>query len=212
MIFIILSMQTEEYAYREVYETFRGRYKVLKDVLDEPKYEVANTIQHGGLQNKKATYIKGALQKIEDDFGSISLDELVDWSDEEVLRYLKSLPGISTKSARCIMMYTMERDVFPVDTHVWRICRRLGLTPEVPKPTEKQQRELEAKVPPDIRYSLHVNMVTHGRETCLTYWPKCEECVLADICPSKGKPDRIWGEWRQPGGAWAGYTEKKQSG
>lgn len=210
LIFIILSNQTEEYAFLETYEALQRRFPTWEDILLAPIDEIAEAIKPGGLYNKKAKYIKAALQKIEKDFGTLSLDALDNLNDEAAITYLKSLPGISAKSARCILMYTKHRQVFPVDTHVWRICRRLGLTPLVPKPNEAQQRELEKEIPADLRYSLHVNMVSHGRETCTTYWPKCSNCVLNDICPSKDQPDEVWGTWRNPKGGWANYkTDKK---
>lgn len=210
LVFIILSGQTEEYSYLETYEAFKRDFPTWENALEAPVASIVAAIKQGGLYNKKARYIKGALQKIKSDFGELSLDRLKAFSDEEAIRYLESLPGISTKSARCILMYSMGRKVFPVDTHVWRICRRLGLTPPIPKPTVVQQRELEVLVPETIRYSLHVNMVSHGREVCLTYWPKCDGCVLADICPSFGKPDEVWGKWRNPQGAWARYADVKR--
>ena len=77
-------------------------------------------------------------------FGELSLKKLEEFNNDDALKFLESLPGISVKNARCILMYSLDRKVFPVDTHVWRICRRLGLTPLVPKPTAKQQLELES--------------------------------------------------------------------
>lgn len=210
LVFIILSGQTEEYSYFETYEALKKEFSSWENVSEAPIARIAAAIKHGGLYNKKARYIKDALQKIKFDFDKLSLQELQNFSDEEAIRYLESLPGISAKSARCILMYSMERKVFPVDTHVWRICRRLGLTPQTPKPTTVQQRQLELIVPDTIRYSLHVNMVSHGREVCLTYWPKCDVCVLADICLSYSKPDEVWGKWRKPQGAWARYTDEKR--
>lgn len=209
LIFIILSDQTEEYAYVKTYKALRESSPTWEHVRREPVDNIAAAIKHGGLQNKKARHIKGTLERIKADFGELSLDGLREMSDREAIRYLESLPGISAKNARCILMYSMGRKVFPVDTHVWRICRRLGLTPPVPKPTTAQQRDLEAIVPEEIRYSLHVNMVSHGRKVCTTYWPECEECVLADICPSCGKPDEVWGKWRKPRGVWARYADQK---
>lgn len=101
------------------------------------------------------------------------------------------LPRIGNRSATCIMMYALDRQVFPVYTHVWPICRRLGLTPPVAKPTPTQESALEMHVLLDIRYTLHVNLLSHGRETCTTYWPKSSMCVLAELCSSTDKPDDV---------------------
>jgi len=211
LVYIILSMQTEEYSYRATFESLRIRHGGWEWLLSSPIDAIAAEIRDTGLQHKKAKYLQNATAKIVSDFGELSLRRLQDLTDAAVLKYLTSLPGISTKSARCIMLYTLGRQVFPVDTHVWRVSRRLGLTPTVPKPNEKRQEELEAKIPPDVRYSLHVNMVSHGRETCSTYWPNCESCILAELCPAKGTPDETWGQWRKPQGAWINYRKEKRS-
>jgi endonuclease-3 len=135
--------------------------------------------------------------------GRPTLDFLRDWDDARVFDYLTSLPGISRKSALCIMMYSLGRAVFPVDTHVWRVARRLGWTAPRPKPTDRHERDLEAAVPRELRYSLHVNMVAHGCLVCLPYDPRCDRCVLADLCPSRGAVDVTWADGRRPRGVWA---------
>lgn len=105
--------------------------------------------------------------------------------DENVITYLTSLPR--------------------------RISRRLGLIPSTPKPTDRQSRDLEIKIPLGLRRTLHINMVSHGRQICTTYWPKCETCVLAEICPGAGKAYELWGEWRKPRGAWANYKSEQKN-
>lgn len=211
LVFIILSAQTESYLYRQTFEDLRERFPTWGAMLEATEEEIASAIRRGGLARKKASQLKKALEKIKADTRALSLEFLQDLSDEEATRYLTSLAGIGNKSAACILMYSLGRQVFPVDTHVWRVCRRLGLTPAVPKPTDKQERELESRVPLDIRYSLHVNMVSHGQQTCTTYWPKCDSCVLANICPSRGKPDQVWGQWRRPRGVWAKALDNADS-
>lgn len=203
LIFILLSAQTEAYSYQETYQALAQRFCGWVGLDNAPEEEIAAVIRRGGLSRKKAKQIRTALAKVKSDFGSLSLDPLRRLDDDAAEDYLVSLAGIGTKSAKCILMYSLGRPVFPVDTHVWRVCRRLGLTPAIPKPTPTIEKELEAKVAPDIRFSLHVNLVSHGRETCVTYWPRCHVCVLNDICPSAFKLDVVWGEWRKPRGAWA---------
>ncbi len=209
LLFIILSAQTESYSYLDTYKVLKRRFPTGEALLAAHKSSIAATIKAGGLSRKKANQIKQSLRKIADDVGRPSLSFLRQLPDDQVEAYLVSLPGIGVKSARCIMMYSLGRQVFPVDTHVWKISRRLGLTPPIAKPTPAMEKDLETMIPPDIRFSLHVNMVSHGRETCTTYWPKCGQCVLANICPSAGEPDKVWGEWRKPQGAWRNYRIKR---
>ena len=211
LLFIILSEQTESYSYLDTYKQLKRRYSLPLQLLKAKQSSIAKTIKSGGLANKKASQIKRALQKIFADTGKVSLGFLSHWDDKDVESYLTSLSGIGVKSARCIMMYSLGRQVFPVDTHVWRVCRRLGLTPSVPKPTPQMERDLQRKIPPHLRYTLHVNLVSHGRETCQTYWPKCDQCCLADICPSKNRPDKVWGKWRDPKGFWQNYANVKKN-
>jgi endonuclease III len=211
MIFIILSAQTEWYSFRRTFSNLRRRFPSRKSLITANETEIERIIQPGGLARKKAVQLKRALEKIEADTGRLSLRFLRALPDKSVRDYLTSLAGVGNKTASCIMMYSLERNVFPVDTHVWRIARRLGLAPAVAKPTESQELALEAKVPPSIRYSLHVNLVSHGQQTCTTYWPKCSECVLNDICPSRDRPDEVWGGWRRPSGVWAKAVMKNGS-
>lgn len=207
LIFIILSAQTEFYSYRETFQALHKKFPTKESLFRASLGNIEATIRGGGLSKKKAAQIKGALAKIYSDTGKLSLSFLTSWNDEDVEKYLTSLPGIGTKSARCVMMYSLKRQVFPVDTHVWKISRRLGMTPPIPKPTPTMEKALEAKIPKELRYTLHVNMVSHGREICTTYWPKCDQCMLTDICISAFKPDKVWGQWRKPKGFWKNYTK-----
>jgi endonuclease III len=203
MVFMILAAQTEFYGYRETYHRLQDSFRTWRQVLMARESDIARAIKYGGLARKKARQIKEALRKIVTDFGSLSLNSLRKLGDGEVEDYLNSLAGIGAKSARCIMLYSLDRQVFPVDTHTWRISRRLGLTPTVAKPTERMGRKLEEIIPPDVRFTLHVNMVSHGRKVCTPFRPKCSICPLSDICPSSGQADQIWYKWSRPGGFWA---------
>lgn len=203
LVFIILSAQTESYLYRQTFKDLRRRYTSWRSLLSATEHEIAAVIKRGGLAKKKARQLKCALMKIKAETGRLSLKFLSKHSDDEIRKYLMALPGIGNKSAACIMMYSLNREVFPVDTHVWRIARRLGLAADSPKPTRLQELELESKVPRELGHSLHVNMISHGQQTCTTYFPKCSRCVLKEICPSRNVPDQTWGRWKQPSGVWA---------
>lgn len=205
LLFIILSAQTEYYSYHQTWNALRRQFPTRQALAEARISQIAGAIRAGGLAEKKARQIKGAIQKIIRDTGKISLSFLKNLDNAEVEKYLMTLPGIGVKSARCIMMYSLSRQVFPVDTHVWRVSRRLGLAPPIPKSIPALATQLEELIPHDLRYTLHVNMVSHGRAICTTYWPKCDQCMLNDICPSAFKPDNIWGEWRKPQGHWKNF-------
>jgi endonuclease III len=211
LIFIILSAQTESYLYQMTFKSLRAAFHPWDRLLDASQEKITAVIRRGGLARKKAGQIKGALDKIVADTGQLSLDFLHALPNSEVQRYLLGLPGIGIKSAACIMMYSLARRVFPVDTHVWRVSRRLGLAAPVPKPSDVQERKLERSVPASLRYRLHVNLVSHGRQTCTTYRPKCLECILSDVCPSRSQPDLVWSNWRRARGVWAMASEHEVS-
>jgi endonuclease-3 len=208
IVFIILSAQTEYYLYRRTYSDLKASFTPWEKLLGASEDEVAGVIRQGGLARKKAQQLKSAFAKIINDCGRLSLQFLKDLSDAQAFAYLISLPGVGPKSAKCVMMYSLGRAVFPVDTHVWRVCRRLGLTPPVPKPTVGQTYDLEAKIPKDLRYRLHVTFVTLGQQTCHTYYPRCVDCMLSNLCPSSGRPDTAWNSWRRPAGVWSNATPR----
>jgi endonuclease III len=203
LVFIILSAQTESYLYRRTFRALKNAYRPWERLLDASDRDVANLIRRGGLANKKTAQLKAAFRQIIADRGRLSLKFLNHFSDEDAFRYLSSLPGVGVKTAKCVMMYSLQRAVFPVDTHVWRIARRLGIAPPTPKPTDAQERDLESLVPESLRFPLHVKFVSLGQDTCHTYFPKCDVCPLSDVCPSSGKTDAVWTRWRQPRGVWA---------
>src|SRR5262249_13781669 len=109
------------------------------------------------------------------------------WADEELEHFLCSLPEIQRKSAYCIMMYSFGRQVFPADTHVGRVLTRLGPYRELGLSLEgldhkKLQVVLKDIIPPNIRHSLHVNLVEHGRKVCRSLQPLCDLCELRNFC------------------------------
>ena len=106
-------------------------------------------------------------------------------ADDEVERYLTSLPGVARKTALCVMLYTLGRAVLPVDTHVWRVAQRLDLAP-ADGWSEGRGRALEATIPTALRGSLHRTMIAHGRQVCRSRRPSCGSCVLADLCSAAG--------------------------
>ena len=203
LVYIILSAQTESYLYSRTYEELKSVYTPWDRLLTASEDRISEVIRQGGLAQKKARQLKSAMNKIVKDQGHLSLEFLRERSDHEVFEYLTSVPGIGTKSAKCVMMYSLGRAVFPVDTHVWRISRRLGIAPSIPKPSEAQMEALEKQIPKDLRYRLHVNFLSLGKQTCRTYYPRCGECSLSAICPSSGRPDDVWSSWRRPMGVWA---------
>jgi endonuclease III len=125
------------------------------------------------------------LHRVRADHGTTSLRWLGRESTSDALAYLTSLPGVGLKTARCVLMYALERPVLAVDTHVWRVAKRLGWIDGGKHPDNRRSEKLERRIPPGLRYSLHVTMVAHGRRVCRGR-PACHLCVLSDLCPKIG--------------------------
>ena len=97
------------------------------------------------------------------------------------MEFLVSIKGIGQKTAACVLMFDLEREVLPVDTHVHRVSVRLGLVPSKAN-ANKTQLELEAQIAPEDRYSAHVLMIQHGRKICRSRTPDCDICPVIDMC------------------------------
>lgn len=146
-----------------------------------PEEEVVEILKDAGLSRQKARWIKRSFELIQARFGSLTLDVMLSWPNDEVERFLMSLPGISLKSARCVMLFSMGRNVLPVDTHVRRVSERVGLVDR--GLSEKRiHRELDSIIEPEHRYGYHVNAIWHGRQICLALDPRCEVCPLGHLC------------------------------
>ena len=189
LLFIICSTKTGEASYRNTFRLLKETFPTHLHIAEAPAEYIARPIVSGGLSNQKAQAIRDLLDVIVAEFGEPTLKPLRKMSDEEAEAFLLSLPGVGKKVARCVLMYSLGRQVFPVDTHCWRIARRLGWV----RPTQKDKHcaprdmdRLQSKIPPELRYSLHVNMVSLGREICTATSPRCDECPIAPWCPRIG--------------------------
>ena len=190
LIFLVLSRMTQEVKYVRTYSRLRGSLSTWDEVRDAPPDELETLIHEAGLAPTKAVQIQAILAGVEAREGALSLHRLRSMPDDEVERYLTSLPGVARKTALCVMLYTLGREVLPVDTHVWRVARRLGLAPAGEEWSEGRGRVLEAAVPGELRGSLHVTMIAHGREVCRARVPSCGSCPLAELCPGAGATPR----------------------
>lgn len=189
LLFILCSTKTPEKNYRATYKALRSTFPKISSVAEAPTEYIAKSIELGGLQNQKAETIKVVCNAIQERFGRLTLAPLRYMNDVECEDFLTSLPRIGKKITRCIMMYSLERQVYPVDTHCWRISKRLGwITPSLKDGScsQKDMDRLQDVIPPDIRFSLHVNMLSLGRKICTAKSPECQICPINCYCPKIG--------------------------
>lgn len=181
LVFILLSAKTTEASYLRTYGALRKRFHRWFDLLDTPVGTVAALIHEGGLSVKKEGQLRSLLIEVQTSIGRSDFAKIRSQSTWEATRVLAALPGIGLKSARCVLMYSLGREVFPVDTHCRRVLSRLGAIP-FERLTDSVQDKIQELVPPSIRYDLHVNLVAHGRIVCTARGPRCSACILKARC------------------------------
>jgi endonuclease-3 len=187
----VLSQHTSDTNSERAFAQLKEAFPSWGQVAAAPVGQVADAIRSGGIADQKARRIQQILAAIEDREGRINLDRLYDLDDAAVVAYLESLPGVGPKTAACVLTFALGRAAFPVDTHVRRVAIRLGWIP-ANATAEKTHRLLGPRVPPDIRYDLHVALISHGRKVCRAQRPRCDSCVLRDLCTFAplSSPDR----------------------
>jgi DNA-cytosine methyltransferase len=181
LFFLLLSLKTSSRAVEDVYVAFAKEYRPWRKLLDASSEDVAACIQRGGLGSIKARSFIDIAKRLKEDFGTVSLNKIKKWSTERAEEYLCSLPGVGQKTARCVLMYSLGRDIVPVDTHTHRVADRLGLIPAT-KSTSDVHEKFDAIVPQGLAHSLHTNLVALGLEYCLERSPKCEYCPVETLC------------------------------
>jgi endonuclease III len=181
LFFILLSLRTDEVVYLDVYRKFKQKYPLWSDVFIADIDEISSVIHSAGLARQKALRLKALLERINSDFSEFSLRKIKSYNDFELENYLLSLPGVGKKSARCVMMFSFNRKVLPVDTHTYRVSARLGLI-EAGISFDLAHKQLDEMIGENDRYSFHVNCVSHGRSKCSDKKPRCEICTLRKYC------------------------------
>ena len=200
LIATILSQNTNDRNSHRAYITLRQRFASWQSVMLAPPTRVRAAIRTAGMATQKTRHIRGALAAIRSRYGAYDLAPIRRKSDQEVLEELTSLDGVGVKTAACVLLFALGRNVFPVDTHVHRLCTRLGLAPgcRTPEKTFAAMRDL---VPPGRAHSLHTNLIRFGRTVCRPARPACGRCPLYSECvfegKSQGAPRRMKGGQRE---------------
>ena len=191
-IYILLSKQTQEDRYQELFRTLRRAYPRWLDILEAKPIDVEILLRPGGFQRSRTRELLGILEAVRADNeargngpyaippGDLTLGHLAEMDDVDAERFLDRLPGIGPKSARCILSYSLGKQRFAVDTHVYRIFERLQIL--VTRSRKADHDLLEKAVVAQMRTRLHMNLVHHGRRICRSQKPKCGDCVLISFC------------------------------
>lgn len=180
LFYVILSNKTTPVAACRAYRSLRRAYRSWGDITQRELSRLKALLEPAGLSNIRANQIVRIVEQLRRRFGFVTLAPLKGLPVSEVEAVLTELPGVSLKVAKCVSMYTLGVPVLPVDSHVHRISLRLGWTRR--KRADQCHEELEAIVPPPLRYAFHVSCVAHGRVICRPTNPRCESCVIRRFC------------------------------
>ena len=183
LIETILSQNTSDANSGRAFASLKASFDSWEVVASAPAEHIAQAIKSGGLSQIKAVRIKQVLEQIEKEQGRISLDSLKSMHMAEAEDYLMRLPGVGHKTASCVLLFSLGKPSLPVDTHVFRVAKRLGLI-DSKVSTEKAHSLLQEQIPPSKVYQFHVHMIEHGRRVCHARQPRCDRCILRGICPS----------------------------
>ena len=181
LVSTILSQNTNDVNRDRAYERLRAQFPTWEAVRDADEEDVKSAIRVAGLGNHKAPAIKRALRYITEHRGALSLDFLREMPVSEAKAWLMAISGVGPKTAAIVLLFALQRPAFPVDTHVHRVTRRLGLIGDKVS-REEAHTVLEGLLPQPYYYAFHLNVIHHGRQVCVARKPKCEICVLQDLC------------------------------
>jgi endonuclease-3 len=183
LIETILSQNTSDVNSGRAFASLKASFDNWEAVASAPAERIAEAIKCGGLSQIKAARIKQVLEQIEREQSRISLDFLKSKTMTEAEDYLMRLPGVGRKTARCVLLFSLGKPSLPVDTHIFRVAKRLGRIGHKVS-IDKAPTLLQEQIPPSKVYQFHVHMIEHGRRICHARQPHCDRCILGAVCPS----------------------------
>jgi endonuclease-3 len=183
LIGTILSQNTSDTNSGRAFGSLKAGFDSWETIAIARTEHIAEAIKCGGLSQIKAVRIKQVLGQIKKEQGCISLDSLKSMNMAESENYLIHLPGVGHKTARCVLLFSLGKPSLPVDTHIFRVAKRLGLI-DSKVAIDKAHSLLQELTPPSKVYQFHVHMIEHGRRICHARQPRCNTCILKGVCPS----------------------------
>ena len=181
LVSTILSQNTNDTNRDRAYQMLRAEFPTWEAVRDAPEAGVVGAIRPAGLANQKGPRIQAVLREITRQRGRLDLDFLRALPAEEAYTWLVGFKGVGPKTASIVLLFSLGKPAFPVDTHVYRVSGRLGLRP--PTMNAEQAHAYLAQLFPEEAYAAaHLNIIRLGREICQARHPNCAACPLQGIC------------------------------
>jgi endonuclease-3 len=177
----ILSQNTTDVNSHKAFLALKKRYPRWERLLSEDPSNVAGVIRQGGLARIKAERIIEALKFINSERGVLELDFLRKMTPRNAEAWLAQMKGVGPKTRGIVLLFSLRMPAFPVDTHIHRVTKRIGLIgPKVSR--EDAQEVLAELVPSSEYYNFHINLIYHGRMVCHARRPECQVCRLSSYC------------------------------
>jgi endonuclease-3 len=180
VVFTILSQNTTDTNRDRAWAGLWREFDSWKNVAAAPVSRISKSIEAGGLHRTKAQRIKDLLEQLREERGDYEMDYLRQMDMHAARHELGRFKGLGAKSINCVLLFSLGQPAFPVDTHVHRILQRVGLVDT--RDLSRANREVQADVPAEIAYPLHMNIIRHGREVCSARRPECWRCCIEDLC------------------------------
>ncbi len=176
----ILSQNTNDKNSYRAYQNLKEKFKTWEDVAEQTQSKIERIIKVAGLAKQKSKAIKFVFKELKKRNKKISLNYLNKLGDEEVIAELTKFVGVGVKTASCVLLFSMNRNICPVDTHVHRTLNRIGLVNT--NSPEKTFYKINGNIPRGAAHSFHTNLIRLGREICKSSNPKCSICPLVKNC------------------------------
>ena len=196
LVSTILSQNTNDRNRDLAYNALRAALPTWEQVRDADPRQVIEAVRIAGLANQKGPRIQAVLRQITAERGKLDLSFLAEWPAEEALAWLTRFNGVGPKTAAIVLVFSLGKPAFPVDTHIYRVSGRIGLRPEKMS-VEDAHIYLAAQFPPEEYGPAHLNLIRLGREICHARKPDCAKCPLTDVCAyyakngkGEGSPDK----------------------
>lgn len=181
LVSTILSQNTNDTNRDRAYHALRQRLPTWEMVRDAEEMDVINAICPAGLAPQKGPRIQQVLREITALRGSLDIGFLVDLPVQEAQDWLMQFKGVGPKTAAIVLLFSLGKPAFPVDTHIYRVSGRLGLRRDNITP-DQAHIHLAGVFPTETYYAAHLNIIRLGREICRARKPDCPQCPLQDLC------------------------------
>lgn len=185
LIATILSQNTNDQNSYKAYSNLKKRFPSWDEANKAKRVTIEKEIKVAGLGFQKSTAIKNLLKELKSKIGNFELDEISSMDNSDSIEYLTSFKGIGVKTASCVLLFSLDRNICPVDTHLHRTLNRIGIVST--NTPDKTFSEINKSLPKNVAHSFHTNLIRLGREICKPKNYHCSVCPVEKLCKFESK-------------------------